>query len=105
VEDKQHDRLIAKEEAKLEQARAKFDSMKKDAAKKIAGLFKNQDTREIIAADGRDAVLRGRQGAGNQKLVNFAKSHGDFAGGFGLRAIVDDEVITGNEPRYWEMDE
>jgi hypothetical protein len=102
VEDKQHEMVIKREEAKLEKAKERLEALKNGAANKLAQMFRDENIKQNIAREGKEAINRNRNG--DTQLSRYAQQRGGEGGMFGTN-VFGDEIITGNEPRPWEADE
>lgn len=82
--------LIAREERKLERAKAKLEALAENMTKTIAAQLKQEAVKKALAKEAMDATKHPER---RERILDIA--------GSGIYDS-DREVVTGREPRPWE---
>ncbi len=96
-EDRQHERVIDREEKKFERAKAKAEAYEQTMVKTIAAYLKDVNTRKNVAQDAMQAT---KEPSRREAMLDKAGAGGFFDNlpdGIG-----EEDVITGYEDRSWE---
>lgn len=87
--DPQSERVIRREEEKLERKKAKVEALKENLKKTLNALIKDKEVQRAVGGD----IIRATSNS-NPHNEKFKKAQQGI--------YMDDELVTGHEPRVWE---